>query len=125
MHPPFFRPLDMCLLAVCLIVMAISLFRARALRTESPRLLVINTPFGEYVYPLDKDRAITVDGVFGTSFLTIQDGRAFFTASPCPNKDCVESAAISRSGEWTMCLPNGVAIHVEADDQTAFDATTR
>lgn len=124
MRADFFRPLDICLLAAYLAAIAASIFLLRGARTGTP-LLVVNTPDGEFVYPLDKDRTIPAAGALGTSLLVIQDGRASFAESPCPNKDCARSAAISRSGDWAACLPNHIFIRVEADGKPSFDAMTQ
>ncbi|MDE6736795.1 MAG: NusG domain II-containing protein [Treponemataceae bacterium] len=124
MRADFFRPLDICLLAAYLAAIAASLFLLRGARTGTP-LLVVNTPDGEFVYPLDTDRTIPAAGALGTSILVIRDGRASFAESPCPNKDCLRSAAISRTGEWAACLPNRILIRIESAASPAFDAMTQ
>lgn len=124
MRAAFFRPLDICLLAVYLAAIAASVLLLRGARTGTP-LLVITTPDGEFVYPLDKDRTIPAEGALGTSLLVIQGGSASFAESPCPNHTCVQSAAISRHGEWTACLPNQVFMRIEARGDPAFDAVAR
>ncbi|MDE7226904.1 MAG: NusG domain II-containing protein [Treponemataceae bacterium] len=123
MRADFFRPLDICLLAAYLAAIAASLFLLRGARTGTP-LLVVNTPDGEFVYPLDTDRTIPAAGALGMSTLVIRDGRASFAQSPCPNKDCLRAAAISRTGEWAACLPNRILIRIESAARPAFDAMT-
>ncbi|MDE5797585.1 MAG: NusG domain II-containing protein [Treponemataceae bacterium] len=124
MRADFFRPLDICLLAAYLAAIAASIFLLRGARTGTP-LLVVNTPNGEFVYPLDTDRMIPAAGALGTSILVIRDGRASFAESPCPNKDCLRAAAISRTGEWAACLPNRILIRIESAASPAFDAMTQ
>lgn len=124
MRADFFRPLDICLLAVSLAAIAASLFLLRPAQTGTP-LLIVTTPDGEFVYPLDKDRTVPADGALGTSVLVVQDGSASFAESPCPNKDCVRAAAISRTGEWSACLPNKIFVRVAGRGAPAFDAMTR
>jgi hypothetical protein len=75
--------------------------------------LVIDTPEGQYVYPLTKDRTVTIPGKIGDSVIQIKNGTACFLDSPCPNKLCVKSAPISKDSDWIACLPNQIFIRIE------------
>ena len=121
----FFRPLDFVVLAVFLGVAAGAVVMLRAKSLGAP-VLVVNTPDGEYVYPLDKNRVLHMKGLLGESVVVIQDKSAFFKESPCPNKVCVQSGAVRHNNDWAACLPNQVIIHVEADgEKDGLDAVLR
>ena len=125
MRLSFFRPLDVAVFTVFCAVAVCSVLAVRTRRTGTP-LLVVNTPGGEFVYPLGKNRELTVAGALGDSVLVIQDGRAFFKDSPCPNKVCVQSVALQHDGDWSACLPNQVILHVENKaEQAAVDVTVK
>jgi hypothetical protein len=89
-------------------------------------ILVITSGDDEWIYQLTQDRAIEVPGLIGVSVVGIHDGAAHIDDSPCANKTCVAAQAIRRPGEWAACLPNGVFIRIEGEDnQDEFDATVR
>lgn len=76
-----------------------------------------------YVLPLDKDRAVTVEGPLGKTLIEIKDRRVRVTESPCHNKLCIQQGWV-RSGT-IICLPNRVVITVgDHDKSTTVDATT-
>ena len=112
-----FRPLDFVLLLVFLAVCAWAIVAVTSRGKQSAPLLIVNSPDGEYVYPLAKDREISVLGAIGNSVLVIKDGKAFFKDSPCPNKTCVQTGELTRNNDWAACLPNQVIIHVEASGE--------
>ena len=85
-------------------------------KKEGSPQLVITTPEGEYIYPLDTDGEYKAAGQAGTSIITVKDGKACFSDSPCPNKTCVQSGPVFRNGEWAACLPNDVFIRIEGGD---------
>ena len=62
-----------------------------------------------YTLPLSEELEVVLDnGV--TIFI---DGEsAFFRSSDCPDKVCVNTGRLSRSGEWAACLPNKTVIKI-------------
>lgn len=120
-----FRPLDFVMLALFLAVAAASLFVLR-IQADDKAFLLVNTPEGEFVYPLHENRELHLKGLLGDSLVVIQDGRAFFRESPCPNKICVQTRAVEHANDWAACLPNQVIIHVETSGKKDEpDATVR
>jgi len=75
--------------------------------------VVVKGRSGEWIYPLDSDRTIDVEGPLGSTRLEIHDKSVHFAYSPCPNKTCVAAGSISSSGQWLACLPNEVFVRVE------------
>jgi hypothetical protein len=71
---------------------------------------------------LDEARTIEIQGPRGTTLVAVGGGCVRFVASPCPHKVCIERGAISRSGEWIACVPNGVIATIEGE--RAYDGIT-
>ncbi len=86
---------------------------------NSTKQLVIESNQDVWYYQLDKDKEIKIEGNLGESIIKIKDGHVFFESSPCPNKLCVQSSAITKNGEWIACLPNGVFVRIEGEDKNS------
>ena len=71
--------------------------------------------------PLDYNKRIEIEGVLGTSVIEIKDRQVRFIDSPCKEKQCVISGWLSKDGDTTACMPNGVSIQVVGRDNR-FDA---
>jgi hypothetical protein len=111
------KPLDILLFAASLIAVLFSLIALKKNTSGTP-LLIIDSPDGQYVYPLNKNEELNIEGKLGISIISISGGKAKFIDSPCPNKTCVQCAPISRDGEWSACMPNQIFIHVENKQKT-------
>lgn len=74
------------------------------------RVSVNNKEYG--TYSLDKDQTITIGEDDWENILVIKDGRASMTKADCPDKICVNHAAISKKGETIVCLPHKVVVEV-------------
>lgn len=74
------------------------------------RVSVNNKEYG--TYSLDKDQTITICEDDWENILVIKDGRASMTKADCPDKICVNHAAISKKGETIVCLPHKVVVEV-------------
>ena len=61
--------------------------------------------------PLDKDREYTIDGV---GKVVVKDGKAFVRDMTCPDKTCEKMGKISSAGNSVICLPNRLAVVVDA-----------
>ena len=87
-------------------------------KNKSPiKQVIIESGKNIWYYQVDKDKEIKVEGNLGESTIKIQDGFVSFENSPCPNKLCVLSSAISKNREWIACLPNGVFVRIESEDE--------
>ena len=109
------RPLDVIILTVFAAVLFFSILALRNTPERDP-VLIIDSPFGQYIYELDKDREVKIKGLIGISVIKIENGKAKFDSSPCPNQTCVSGAPISKNFEWLACMPNQVFIHIEDRD---------
>lgn len=83
--------------------------------------LVVKTPEGRFLYPLNKNTELDFEGVIGHTKVTIKDGQAWVTESACDNKNCIFMGKLSRPGDFAACLPNAVILTVEGQDEE-FDA---
>ena len=74
------------------------------------KVCVNNKEYG--TYSLDKDQTITIGEDNWENILVIKDGKASMTKADCPDKICVNHAAISKKGETIVCLPHKVVVEV-------------
>lgn len=79
---------------------------------KQPAMVEITAKMGESLYSIDKNRHVPVKGSLGDSIIVIEDGKAFFNDSPCPDKLCVKAGEIHTSGQWAGCLPNQIFIRI-------------
>ena len=81
----------------------------------------IETPDGIFRYTLSENRTIEVEGKIGTTTIQIEDGSVRILSSPCDNKTCMRDS-ISKYPEMLVCLPNRIAVSMEADSGGEVDA---
>ncbi len=106
------RVLDYLIFASVITVSLWAFFFLYTGETRAQRL-VIETPSGTWIYPLTETRTIVVPGAIGNTTVRIENNTAFISDSPCPNKTCVNAAALKKTGDWNACLPNRVFLHIE------------
>ncbi len=118
------KALDIAIIAMSaafLVLVSVSMYAAAA-----PASVVISSDKGDWIYPLSDDRTLEIEGLIGTTVIRIQDGKAWIIDSPCENKTCVASPPVSRTGDWSACLPNGVFVRTDGSGAgDAVDATVR
>ena len=87
------------------------------------RLLTVKSLKGEtLVHDLREDAQIEIEGVLGTTVIVVEGKQAAFVSSPCQHQLCVGKGSIGRSGEWVLCLPNGVMAQISGEDD--YDGIT-
>lgn len=74
------------------------------------KVSVNNKEYG--TYSLDRNQTITIAENDWENILVIKDGKASMTKADCPDKICVNHAAISKKGETIVCLPHKVVVEV-------------
>ena len=98
-----------------LLLAAALLLGMRFLAAPGARAVVV-TPQGETILPLSQNGTFAFEGRDGLSVtLRVEDGRIRFEESGCPDKVCVHTGWLSRSGQTAACLPAGVILRVEGD----------
>ena len=74
-----------------------------------------------FVYPLNQDREIIVEGKLGEAKVVIRDGKVKIVNSPCPLKICERKGWIEKKGDFIICVPNRVVIRITGKE---YDAIT-
>jgi hypothetical protein len=93
--------------------------------SNGPLHVSIKTAEGTYVYSLEQNRRIPVEGPLGTTYVEIHDGHAAIVESPCPNKLCIQAGELHDNGDWSACMPNKVFVQIEGgQDEDEVDVTT-
>lgn len=124
MKQSILKPLDYGVILLSVFVCISSVFVLHN-KAKEQGILAVTTPNGEFLYQLDKDDQIELEGRQGMSVIQIQDGCARFTSSPCTNQTCVASSPVKQNGEWAACMPNGIFIRVQAaSNKSDIDITS-
>ena len=88
------------------------------------KMVTITSDDGEFIYPLDIDRELTLQGPLGTTEVEIVDGRVRVVSDPGRQQICVRESWIERSGQWLACLPSRIFILITGADNGDIDAQT-
>ncbi len=69
-------------------------------------------------------KALSEDGTFdiGGTRIEISEGHIRFVSSDCPDKTCVKSGWLEKSGESAACVPNRVVIRLTGKEE--YDGVT-
>ena len=112
------------LLAILLSLSVFLLFTRFGLQRQGETgFLLIEDAQGESLYPLSEDRELVLWGPVGQSVVRIEEGKARFVSSDCPDDLCVHMGEIYRVGEWAACLPNRIFISTQGGEaQREVDA---
>ena len=92
--------------------------------SRTDRILNVNiqSPEGEWIFPLSSDLVFTGTGYNGTCLISINSDGVQVIESDCPNKICIQMGRISRSGQWIACLPHRIFIRIDGREETNVDA---
>lgn len=105
------------ILIFCVVLVALSVFLVAFLKSEDGVLVSVRIGDGESVmYSLSEDGEYKLLG--GKNILVIKDGKAYMSHADCPDKTCVRTGAISKTGEQIICLPNRVYISIIGAEET-------
>ena len=111
-----FKLLDLIALIFSVSVFLLFFLYGNRMNSDGGYLLVQDEE-GEYLYPMDEDVEITLEGPVGESVIVIEDGAARFEHSDCQDNLCVLMGEIDEGGEWAACLPNRIFILIEGGEQ--------
>ena len=87
--------------------------------TEKSSRLIVQTPSGRWVYPLNTPQTISFSGTRGTAEIRIENNTAKIISSACPNKTCIAAPPLKKIGDWNACLPNKIFMYIEGPEDTA------
>lgn len=78
--------------------------------------------------PVSQNETLTIEGYQGGSnIVTIENGSVAMTDADCPDKLCVKTGRISKTGETIVCLPHRVVVEIigSAADDSGVDSIVR
>ncbi len=84
--------------------------------------VIIEASGETYVYMLDTDQTIEVQGPLGSTIVRIVDSEVFVEDSPCRDKLCILAAPLYKAGEWNACMPNKVFIRIPDSKEQELDS---
>ncbi|MBR0374545.1 MAG: NusG domain II-containing protein [Mogibacterium sp.] len=117
MHRKLFTKADFILLALLVVIGVAGSVLLAAGRTAGGTVVIKVDGELYGTYPLSEDRTVTVtvgDPSAGDyNIVEIKDGAVRVTEASCKNQVCVHHAAITRSGESIICLPNRMIVTIE------------
>ena len=82
---------------------------------------------GKVVYSetLDKETEFNAEGYEGGyNRIVVKDGKVSVTEADCPDKVCVNTGEISKSGDTIVCLPHKLVVEIEGSTSET-DAVAR
>lgn len=91
---------------------------------ESSQNVIISSPDGDFVYPINKDREIEISGTMGKTKILIKNKKVSIIDSPCKNKICILAGTIDKTSHFLVCLPNRILVKIEGTtkNSTEIDA---
>jgi len=96
------------------------------LKPQNSQHVLIKGQGSEWIFPLNADETVVVQGPLGDTVVRINDGNVWIESSPCQNQTCVSAGILRRHGNWAVCLPNNVFVMIEgADEKSDVDAIVR
>ena len=105
------------ILIFCVVLVALSVFLVAFLKSEDGVFVSVRIGDGQSVmYSLSEDGEYKLLG--GKNILVIKDGKAYMSHADCPDKTCVRTGTISKTGEQIICLPNRVYISIIGAEET-------
>ena len=99
---------EIIMTASLLLFTVISLLILNLTRTDGAYAEVAEGGVVIATYPLDTDGEYLLAG--GKNMLVIKDGYAYMTEADCPDRTCVKTGKISKTGESIVCLPNKISV---------------
>ena len=63
-------------------------------------------------YSLNQQREIHVHGKLGDAIISIAQGKARFSKSPCHTQYCVHQGWLTHAGQAAICLPNQISLEL-------------
>lgn len=106
------KPLDILILSITLSFVCLASFFIYS-KQSAQLYVVIKAPTGEWIYSLQENIAIEIEGSIGITKIKIENGEAFVVSSACKNKTCVSAMRLRNYGDWNACLPNKVFLSIE------------
>ena len=94
--------------AALILLAVISLVFLNLTRTDGAYAEVMQNGVVIAMYPLDTDGEYPLAN--GKNVIVIEDGVVYMHYDACPDRTCVKTGKISKTGESIVCLPNKISI---------------
>ncbi len=113
-------------LIIVLILLGFSLVLYLALNSsEQGMTFTVKSPQNEdYHINFDKaqeEKTLTIDGDYPLE-VHYSEGAVWIENATCPDKVCEHSGKISKQGQSIICIPAGVSVEIDGEDE--FDGRT-
>ena len=113
------------ILTICLVIVGVALSIFISFGQQAGDTVEITCRGDLYgTYNLNEDNEITIKEGNSINKITIKDGKVSMAFSNCHSQDCVETGAVSKSGESIVCLPHKVVINITGGD-AEYDSVSR
>lgn len=119
------KPADFIIFALPLIIAAvcISVMLAKPAEVQNRTAIIILNGETVRTVPLDTAKNQKIDlGLEYKNIIEIKDGAIGIISADCPDKTCVKTGYISRSGQVCVCVPSKLIIKIESGG--LYDAKT-
>ena len=109
------------ILVISLVLLVSIVFVAVSFLTRVPGGYIEVEINGEFAdrYSLMLDGEYVLNG--GTNTLTVKAGKAYMSASDCPDHTCEHTGKIEYVGQTVICLPNRVKLTIVGESDDAVD----
>lgn len=83
--------------------------------------VLIQTPEEQLSFSLAENRTVTLDKGEYPLTIEIKNGKACVISAACPERICMHTPAISKSGESIVCLPARVSVQIQGERGDGLD----
>ena len=102
--------------AVVVVALAVVVFQMIFLKKEGTYALVQVQQEQRYRLDLQKETELVVEDETGFNKIKVKDGAIAVTEADCPDKVCVRTGYISKTGEAIACLPHELTVTISGAD---------
>lgn len=102
--------------AVVVVALAVVVFQMIFLKKEGTYALVQVRQEQRYRLDLQKETELVVEDETGFNKIKVKDGAVAVTEADCPDKVCVRTGYISKTGEVIACLPHELTVTISGAD---------
>ena len=117
---PFLKIPDLIIIMLAAALTGYSSFMAYVLPQNSIRVVIRGASEQEWIFPLDAEETVTVQGPLGDTVVRIHGNKAWVESSPCANQTCVAMGHADSRGGWVACLPNSVFFLIEGSNESGY-----
>lgn len=105
---------DFIIIAAVMLLAAVIFFLTNFKDKDSKKTVYVkydNSVYSEY--SLDKNGQYDIKTEKGFNHLVIYNSSCYIDDADCENRVCINTGAISKSGEVIVCLPHKIVVYVE------------